>query len=316
MAKEKIILAIESSCDDTSIAILKGNKVLSNITSTSMAQHRKYGGIVPELASRSHCSEMDKVCAKALAEAKLALKDLDFIAYTAEPGLVGSLHVGKVFANMLGTLLNIPIIKVNHMMGHAYSYFVDHNVKELKFPILSLVVSGGHTFIARATSINNFKYLNESIDDAAGEALDKIGRYLGLEYPGGISIDNIYSNKKLIELAPNKPVDAPFTFSGIKTAALNLINSYKMKKKTVPVKEIASSSLEWITNDLVRKLEHYLVKYKDTKMILVGGGVSANKLLRKKLSQIKKAKVFYPTLKYTNDNAAMIGAFANLKNKR
>lgn len=313
MKKQEIILAIESSCDDTSIAILKGNTVIANVTSTSMLEHRKYGGIVPELASRSHCSEIDKVCDKALKEAKIKLEDIDYVAYTAEPGLVGSLHVGKVFANMLATLLNVPIIKVNHMMGHAYSYFVDHDIKELKFPILSLVVSGGHTFIARATSINNFKYLNESIDDAAGEALDKIGRYLGLDYPGGISIDNIYSNKKLFELAPNKEVSAPFTFSGIKTAALNLINEYKMKGKKVPVKEIASSSLEWITNDLVRKLQYYLSRYKDTKLVLVGGGVSANKLLRKKLSQIKKVKVLYPTLKYTNDNAAMIGAYARLK---
>ncbi|XQP55751.1 MAG: tRNA (adenosine(37)-N6)-threonylcarbamoyltransferase complex transferase subunit TsaD [Mycoplasmoidaceae bacterium] len=315
MAKQEVILAIESSCDDTSIAIMKGNKLLSNVTSTSMKQHRKYGGIVPELASRSHCSEIDKVCTLALKEAKLTLQDLDYVAYTAEPGLVGSLHVGKVFANMLATLLNIPVIKINHMMGHAFSYFVDHDIKQLKFPVLSLVVSGGHTFIARATSPNNFKYLNESIDDAAGEALDKIGRFLGLPYPGGISIDNIYSNKKLIELAPNKPVDAPFTFSGIKTAALNMINTYKMKKQIVPVKVIASSSLEWITNDLVRKLEHYLSKYKDTKMVLVGGGVSANKLLRKKLSQIKKVKVLYPTLQYTNDNAAMIAAYARIKNK-
>lgn len=313
MAKQEIILAIESSCDDTSIAILKGSKIIANVTSTSMSQHRKYGGIVPELASRAHCSDIDKVCSQALAEAKITLKDVDYIAYTSEPGLVGSLHVGKVFANELATLLNVPTIKVNHMMGHAFSYFVDHDTKQLKFPVLSLVVSGGHTFIARATSPNNFKYLNESIDDAAGEALDKIGRFLGLEYPGGISIDNIYSDKKLLELAPNKPVDAPFTFSGIKTAALNMINSYKMKKKKVPVKEISSSSLEWITNDLVRKLQYYLSKYKDTKMVLVGGGVSANKLLRKKLGQIKKVKVYYPTLKYTNDNAAMIATYAMLK---
>ena len=214
---------------------------------------------------------------------------------------------------MLATLLNIPIIKVNHMMAHAYSYFVDHDIKQLKFPILSLVVSGGHTFIARAKSINNFKYLNQSIDDAAGETLDKVGRFLKLPYPGGISIDKIYSAKKLIELAPNKPANVPFTFSGIKTAALNTINTYKMKKKTVPTKVIASSTLEWITNDLVRKLTYYLSKYKDTKMVLVGGGVSANKLLRKKLSKIKKPKVYYPTLKYTNDNAAMIGAYARLK---
>lgn len=313
MAKQEIILAIESSCDDTSIAILKGNKVIASVTSTSMAEHRRYGGIVPELASRSHCSEIDKVCALAIKQAKISLHDIDYVAYTAEPGLVGSLHVGKVFANMLGTLLKKPIIKVNHMMGHTYSYFVDHDIKQLKFPILSLVVSGGHTFIARATTINNFKYLNQSIDDAAGEALDKIGRYLGLDYPGGVSIDNIYSNKNLIELAPNKPVNAPFTFSGIKTAALNKINEYKMKRKQVPVKVIASSSLEWIITDLVRKLEYYLSKYRGTKMVLVGGGVSANKLLRKKLSQIKKVKVCYPTLKYTNDNAAMIATYAKLK---
>lgn len=312
MSKQKCILAIETSCDDTSIAILKGNQILANVTSTSMAEHRKYGGIVPELASRSHCTEIDKVCKEALIQAKIDLKDVDYVAYTSEPGLVGSLHIGKVFANELATLLDVPVIKINHMMGHAYSYFIDHDIKQLKFPILSLVVSGGHTFIARATSIKNFKYLNQSIDDAAGEALDKIGRFLGLPYPGGISIDNTYSPNNLIELAPNKPVDAPFTFSGIKTAALNMINTYKMKKKTIPTKEIASSSLEWITNDLVRKLEYYLSKYKDTKMVLVGGGVSANKLLRQKLSQIKNTKVLYPTLKYTNDNAAMIANFARL----
>lgn len=313
MAKQEIILAIESSCDDTSVAITKGNRVIANVTATSMKQHRKYGGIVPEVASRSHCKEIDRVCAIALKVANITLDDIDYVAYTAEPGLVGSLHVGKVFANTLATLLNVPVIKVNHMMGHVYSYFVDHDTKQLKFPILSLVVSGGHTFIARATSINNFKYLNESMDDAVGETLDKIGRFLGLEYPGGISIDKIYNPKNLIILAPNKPVDARFTFSGIKTAALNAINTYKMKKQKLPVEVIASSSLEWITNDLVRKLQYYLDKYKDTKMVLVGGGVSANKLLRKKLSKIKKVPVLYPTLKFTNDNAAMIATYARLK---
>lgn len=313
MKKQKVILAIESSCDDTSIAILKGNKILSNITATSMAEHKKYGGIVPELAARSHCSQIDKVCAKALKQAKLKLKDVDYIAYTALPGLVGSLHIGKVFANQLGTLLNKPIIKVNHMMGHAFSYYVDHDIKSLKFPLLSLVVSGGHTFIAKVDNLDTFTILNETIDDAVGETLDKIGRFLGLPYPGGISIDKIYSAIDLIALAPNKPVDAKFTFSGIKTAALNKINQYRMKKQKVPTKQIASSSLEWIMNDLVRKLEHYLRSYPKTKMVLVGGGVSANKLLRKKLSTIKKVPVYLPTLKYTNDNAAMIAAYANLK---
>lgn len=315
MAKQKIILAIESSCDDTSIAIIKGSNIIANEASTSMSEHRKYGGIVPEVASRSHCTEIDKVCAKALKQAKIQLDDIDYVAYTAEPGLVGSLHVGKVFAHTLAKLLNVPLIKVNHMLGHAFSYFVDHDIKQLKFPILSLVVSGGHTFIARVTDFDKFQYLNETMDDAVGEALDKIGRFLGLPYPGGISIDKIYSDKQFIELAPNKPVDAPFTFSGIKTAALNKINTYKMKKQNVPTKIIASSSLEWITNDLLRKLKYYLSKYKDTKMVLIGGGVSANQVLRKKLAEIKKPKVLFPTLKYTNDNAAMIATYAMLKNK-
>lgn len=309
---EKVILAIESSCDDTSIAIVRGKDVLANVTATSMAEHRKYGGIVPELAARSHCSQIDKVLVKALKQAKLTLKDIDYIAYTALPGLVGSLHIGKVFANQLATLLNKPLIKVNHLIAHGFSYYVDHDTKTLKYPLMSLVVSGGHTFIAQVTSDHKFLILNETIDDAVGETLDKIGRFLGLDYPGGISIDKIYSPKNLIELAPNKPVDAKFTFSGIKTAALNKINQYKMKKQAVPVKQIASSSLEWIMNDLIRKLNHYLEIYPETKMILIGGGVSANKLLRKKLKQIKKVPVYIPTLKYTNDNAAMIATYARL----
>ncbi len=313
---KKIILAIESSCDDTSIAIVRGKDVLANVTATSMAEHRKYGGIVPELAARSHCSQIDKVLVKALKQAKITLKDIDYIAYTALPGLVGSLHIGKVFANQLGSLLKKPVIKVNHLIAHGFSYYVDHDTKTLKYPLMSLVVSGGHTFIARVTSYNKFLILNETIDDAVGETLDKIGRFLGLTYPGGISIDKIYSSKNLIELAPNKPVDAKFTFSGIKTAALNKINQYKMKKQSVPVRQIASSSLEWIMNDLIRKLNHYLEKYPKTKMVLVGGGVSANKLLRKKLKQIKKVPVYIPTLKYTNDNAAMIATCARLKLER
>lgn len=309
----KVILAIESSCDDTCVAIMKGNKLLANVTSTSMKEHRKYGGIVPEVASRSHCSFIDKVCKQALIEAKLELEDIDYVAYTAEPGLVGSLHVGKVFANMLATLINKPIIKINHMLGHAFSYFVDHDMKELQFPALALVVSGGHTFVARFKNEHEEFIINETMDDAAGEALDKIGRYLGLQYPGGISIDNIFDPTKVELLAPNKPVDAQFTFSGIKTAALNKINQAKMKNEKLDVLSIASSSLEWIMNDLMRKLNHALEQYPDTKMILVGGGVSANKLLRKKLSTIKNIKVCIPTLKYTNDNAAMIAAYARIK---
>jgi len=314
--EDKIILAIESSCDDTSIAIFKGKHLLSMYTDTTMEVHRKYGGIVPELASRGHCSAIDKVCKKALELAKIEAKDIDVIAYTALPGLVGSLHIGKVFANELGSLLNKPVIKINHMLGHAFSYYIDHDDNDLKFPLMSLVVSGGHTFIAYVTDLDNSVILNETVDDAVGETLDKIGRYLGLEYPGGISIDKIYDDQEFIELAPNKPVDARFSFSGIKTACLNLINQANMKKMPINTKVVASSALEWVMNDLVRKLNHYLEIYPDTKMVLVGGGVSANKLLRKKLtilSKKKKVVINYPTLKYTNDNAAMIGCYAWLK---
>ena len=315
MKKNNIILAIESSCDDTSIAIIQGNNVLANITASSTNEHKKYGGIVPELASRSHCTQMDKVCKQALKEANLKLKDIDYIAYTAEPGLIGSLHVGKVFAQQLANLINKPIIKVNHMLGHAFSYFIDHDAKALKFPLLSLVVSGGHTFIARVMGFDEFTILNETIDDAAGETLDKIGRFLGLEYPGGISIDKIYDENKLVRIIDNAPYNAKFSFSGIKTACLNIINTSNMKKKKVDTIAIASSALEWIMNDLITKLNYYLEKYPTTKMVLVGGGVSANSLLRKKLSQIKTVPIYYPTLKYTNDNAAMIGAYAKFKHK-
>lgn len=312
MLKKQIIVGIETSCDDTSIGIVSNNKLLANVTTTSLTLYKKYGGIVPELAARSHCSNIDKTFKIALDKAKISINDISYIAYTSSPGLVGSLHVGKVFANQLAKLINKPIIKINHMFGHIFSYFVDHDIKKLQFPLITMVVSGGHTFIARVENIDKITYLNETVDDAVGEVLDKIGRYLLLDYPGGLAIDKIYNPKKTMSLIPNAPVDAKFSFSGIKTACLNKINSYNMQHQQVPTVCLASSSLEWVTNDLIRKLLHYLSSYQDTKIVLIGGGVSANKLLRKKLSKIHFIPIYLPSLKYTNDNGAMIATYAKL----
>ncbi|MBQ6970262.1 tRNA (adenosine(37)-N6)-threonylcarbamoyltransferase complex transferase subunit TsaD [bacterium] len=239
-----IIIGIETSCDDTSIAIIKNGKVLANVTSSSTKVHEQYGGIVPELAARKHCTNIDKVFQHAIKIAKIKPNDIDYVAYTSEPGLIGSLHVGKVFAKQLAALLGVKIIQVNHLLAHIFSYFLDHDIKDLKFPFLSVVVSGGHTFIAINYSVNKYRILNSSIDDACGETLDKIGRLLKLPYPGGISIDKIYNSKKVFDLIKHSIADKEFSFSGLKTAVSNLINNLRQKKKKIDTVGIASSSLK------------------------------------------------------------------------
>lgn len=307
-----IIIGIETSCDDTSIAIIKNGKVLANVTSSSTRVHEQYGGIVPELAARKHCTNIDKVFQHAIKIAKIKPNDVDYVAYTSEPGLIGSLHVGKVFAKQLAALLGVKIIQVNHLLAHIFSYFLDHDIKNLKFPFLSVVVSGGHTFIAINYSVNKYRILNSSIDDACGETLDKIGRLLKLPYPGGISIDKIYNSKKVFDLIKHSTADKEFSFSGLKTAVSNLINNLRQKKKKIDTIGIASSSLKWIIDDLEIKIKYYLNKYPKTKMILFGGGVSANSLLRKTFTKWRNTKFLFPTMQYTNDNAAMVALWAFL----
>ena len=312
-----IILGIETSCDDTSIAIMKDGKVLANVTSSSTKVHEHYGGIVPELAARKHCTNVDKIFKQAIKIAKIKPCDIDYIAYTAEPGLVGSLHIGKVFARQLALLLKVKIIQVNHLLAHIFSYYLDHDIKHLKFPFLSVVVSGGHTFIAINYNINKYKILNTTIDDACGETLDKIGRLLNLTYPGGISIDKIYDEKKTFNIINHSPAQKEFSFSGLKTACANLINNSKQKKKKIDTVAIASSSLKWVIDDLEIKIKHYLNKFPKIKTVLFGGGVSANSLLRKTFNKWQNIKFLFPTIQYTNDNAAMIAlwAFLMLKNR-
>lgn len=304
------IIGIETSCDDTSIAIIKDGKILANVTASSTKVHQQYGGIVPELAARKHCANIDKVYAQAIKTAKIKPSDIDYVAYTSEPGLVGSLHIGKVFAKQLALMLNVKVIQVNHLLGHIYSYFLDHDIKHLKFPFLSVVVSGGHTFIAINYSLNKYQILNSTIDDACGETLDKIGRLLKLPYPGGISIDKIYDPKKVFAISKHVAANKEFSFSGLKTTVSNLVNNTLQKKQKIDQVAIASSSLKWIIDDLERKTKYYLTIHPKIKTVLFGGGVSANSLLRKTFKTTKNVKFLFPTMQYTNDNAAMIALWA------
>ena len=304
----RIILGIETSCDDTSIAIMKNGKLLSNVTFTSNNINKKYGGIVPELSARYHCKHIDHVFKQCVKKTKIKISDITHIAYTFEPGLIGSLHIGKIFANQIAILLGLEPIKINHNIAHIFSYFIDHSFKKKFFPFLSLVVSGGNTFIALVLNFDNIKILNQTIDDAIGEVLDKIGRALELPYPGGKSIDKIFTYKKIINLFKHLSANNKFSFAGLKTKILNIINQKRYSKST-----IASSALKWIIDDLKIKLLHYLSKYPLVKNVVIGGGVSANRQLRKELQKLKDVKCFFPTETFTNDNGAMIAKLADLK---
>jgi N6-L-threonylcarbamoyladenine synthase len=241
--QKKYILAIETSCDDTSIAISCNHSILSNITISSTKQHKKYGGIVPELAARSHEANLNHCLQLALKKARININQITHVAYTSFPGLPGSLHLGKIFAKSMASLLDIPLVPVNHMYGHIFSFILE-NAQDIQYPFLSLIVSGGHTAIFLIKNINEIQILTETTDDAVGETLDKVGRILKLPYPGGIAIDKIYSAKKnttpmIRHFEPNKP----FSFSGIKTHILNLVNKYKMQNKKLDKVDIASSLL-------------------------------------------------------------------------
>ena len=306
----KIILAIETSCADTSLAILKNGKVIVNITKTKFADHKDYGGIIPEYASRNHAKYLNSLFNHALKQAKIKASDIDVIAYTAYPGLVGCLHTGKVFAKALSYALNKPLYEVDHMIGHAFSFSIN-NAKSIKFPFLCLDASGGHTLIYLFNDYDKYLILNQTHDDAVGESLDKIGRLLNLPYPGGISIDKIYDDKKAtLPLIKHYLPTQNFSFSGVKTYVVNYINTLKQKNQKIDKVQIASSFLKWCVDEMLIKVKHYLKCY-DTNYIVVGGGVAANTQLRKKLAKLKN-KVIIVDKKFCGDNAAMIGNYAYL----
>lgn len=306
------ILAIESSCDDTSCAILKNDHVLSNVVA-GQDIHRKYGGVVPELASRAHQSNIVPVVDQALKQAGILKEDLTAIAFTRGPGLMGSLLVGASFAKSMSLALNIPLIDVHHMHGHILAHFINEGQDVPDFPFLGVTISGGHTQIVKITDHHKMEVIGTTQDDAIGEAFDKSGKMLGLGYPAGPQIDKLAQDgdpKKFPFPVPKAP-DLNYSFSGFKTAVLYFIQREVKKDPDFiekNLKDICASIQYTLIKILFQKVEK-AVKQTGIKSVAIGGGVSANSGIRKQLLSYNKQgwKTFIPPFQYTTDNAAMIG---------
>lgn len=305
------ILAVESSCDETSVAVVEdGKRVLSNVVLSQIDIHKKFGGVVPEIASRHHVESMTYVFDQALKEANVTEKDIDLVAVTEGPGLIGSLLVGINAATTFAFAHKLPLMGVNHMVGHIYSANIEH---EMKFPLVAMLVSGGHTELIYMKDHMSFEILGETLDDAVGEAYDKVGRMLGLPYPGGPLIDKLAFEGKDIYALPRPMLDPngfDFSFSGLKSAVSNLIYHMNRKNEAFEIKDVCASFQESVTDVLVSKVKKATEAY-SVKQILIAGGVAANKGLKTKLfNTIKDIEIIIPSIKYCTDNAAMIGAAA------
>lgn len=310
-----IILGIESSCDETSIAVLKdGHEILSNKISSQIAIHKEYGGVVPEIASRQHVKNIATILDEALEEANITMKDVDYIAVTYAPGLIGALLVGVSFAKGLSYAHNIPIIPVHHIKGHMYANFLDHDIK---LPCIALVVSGGHTNILYMDENHNFINMGGTLDDAVGESCDKVARVLGIGYPGGPVIDKMYyeGDRNFLHITEPKVGEYDFSFSGIKTAVINFLNQMNMKNQEFKKEDLAASFLGTVVDILCKKTLK-AAKDKKVKTIILAGGVAANSLLRSQLTEKAEKlgiKVCYPSMILCTDNAAMIAEAAYYK---
>lgn len=316
--EDTIILAIESSCDETAVAIIKnGHEILSNVVSTQIAIHRRYGGVVPEIASRKHLELINVVIDEALEQAHMKLDDVTHIAVTYGPGLVGALLVGVATAKALAFSSGKPLIGVHHIEGHICANFLVK--QDLKFPLICLVVSGGHTNIIKITDHAEYLLLGQTKDDAAGEAFDKIARAIGLPYPGGPQIE------KLAKEGNPKAIDLPrawlsedsydFSFSGLKSSVLNYINKANMKGEEIVKADVAASFQQAVLDVLVEKTVR-AAKDQGINTILLAGGVAANGTLREQLeakAHENGMEVYFPPVSFCTDNAAMIGAAAHYK---
>ena len=310
MDKNVYILAIETSCDETSVSILKNTKVLSNIIS-SQKIHSLFGGVVPELASREHEKLIIPVVEKALHDSKIPLQKIDAIAYTRGPGLMGALLIGTSFAKSLSLSLDIPLVEVNHMHAHILSIFIDDNKKKPEFPFLALTVSGGHTQLVLVKNYLDFVQIGTTLDDAAGEAFDKCGKLLGLDYPSGPKIDllSISGNKNKFDFNKPKVDGLNFSFSGLKTSFKYFLQNQEDGFVKNNLNDLCASLQKVIVDILLEKILNARDKTK-IKNIVVCGGVSANSYLRKQLLILennKEINLFIPNINYSTDNAAMIG---------
>jgi N6-L-threonylcarbamoyladenine synthase len=301
--KDPIIFGIETSCDETAVAILKGkDKLLSNLVYSQIDVHKVFGGVVPEVAARKHVEVLYKLSLKAFEEAEITPYNIDAIAVSFGPGLIGALLIGVSFAKGMSLSLGKPLIGVNHLMGHIYANFLDF--PKLKPPFVTLLVSGGHTAILLVKDYLDFEIIGETRDDAAGEAFDKVARILDLGYPGGPVIDEISKKAQKLYDFPRPLYDRgyDFSFSGLKTSVLYFVRDYPHSKK----EDIAASFQEAIIDTLVHKVTKFAIK-ENIKDIVIAGGVAANSLLRKKLNTFKdKLNIYYPRQSLCTDNAAMI----------
>ncbi len=320
------VLGIETSCDETAAAVVAdGSRVLSNVISSTLALHKKYGGVIPEIAARGHLEAIDIVVIEALKKARVRLKDIGLIGVTRQPGLPGALLVGNTFADALSFAINRPLIAVDHTLAHLYAPFLVTGVKGERiprFPFVGLVVSGGHTSLIYFKSFSQFEALGVTLDDAAGEAFDKVAKILNLGYPGGPEIDRLaktcLSPRLKFNCAQLKGT-FDFSFSGIKTSVLYFTRDWQEKNRrnirSMPLKlraEIASAFQKSVVSILTEK-SILACKLKKVKSLLIGGGVSANSLLRKELFEAGRAQnlnVHFSQLQYCLDNAAMVAGLA------
>ncbi len=303
------ILAIETSCDETSCAVIRnGKEVLSNVVSSQIDVHKATGGVVPEIASRLHSEQITYVIDKAIKQSNVKLEDIDAIAFTEGPGLVGALLVGIEAAKTLAFCYDKPLIGVHHIAGHIYANEIEN---ELRFPLLSLVISGGHTELIYMKSHLDFEVLFKTTDDAIGETFDKVARVLRLPYPGGPHVDRLASKTtKTIDFKYSfNEFDESFSFSGLKTAVINYVNTCKMKNQVVDDAAVCNSFQKLAINQVVRKTKIAIDKF-NVKQLVVAGGVAANSYLRKELDKHLNVEIAIPSVKYCTDNAVMIGAVA------
>ena len=312
--KDVLILSIESSCDETSVAIVKnGRIVLSNIIASQIAIHRRFGGVVPEVASRNHITAIESIYNEALAEAGLKKEDIDAVAVTYGAGLIGALLVGVNFAKGLAYSLDVPLIAVSHVHGHIAANYISH--QELEPPFVCLMVSGGHTALLRVEDYNKMSLLGTTVDDAVGEAFDKVARVLGLPYPGGPEIDKLAKtgeNTYKFVVSKSLKNTLNFSFSGIKTEVVNLAHNALQRGEELNKANIACSFQECVTEELMTKAIK-ACKQQEINKLVVAGGVGANSRLKEKMTENCKEnniKFYSPVLTYCTDNSAMIGSMA------
>jgi len=316
MGNDQYIMGIETSCDETSVSIVKnGREIISNIVSSQIESHKRFGGVVPEIASRHHVEQITIVLEEAMKEAGVSYDDLDAVAVTEGPGLVGALLIGVNAAKTVAFAHGIPLVGVHHIAGHIYA---NRLVKEMEFPLLALVVSGGHTELVYMKEHGHFEVIGETRDDAAGEAYDKVARTLSMPYPGGPHIDRLAANGEATIDLPRAWLEDgsyDFSFSGLKSAVINTVHNAEQRGETIKPEDLAASFQESVVDVLVTKTLHAVKEY-PVKQVLLAGGVAANKGLRAALtaafSEVPDVELIIPPLSLCGDNAAMIAAAGSI----